>query len=266
MTTTYHIADIRNVALAGHGASGKTSLADALLFAAGATDRKGSVDDGTSISRRRRRGETPAFHDRLPPRPPRLERQAGPPDRLARLSRLHRQRPQRPGRRRERRRGRLGPVRHRGQHPADLPGGRPAGPGPVHRDHQDGRRERRLPTRPRARSARPSAPQCVPFNVPVGQGPTFSGVVDVLQPHDEDPADCPLPPTEAYQMVVEQIVETDEDLMMRYLEGETIGRRRAAQGRPRRDRRGQARAGALRLHPQGPRRQGAARPDRRPAA
>ena len=49
MTTTYHIADIRNVALAGHGASGKTSLADALLFAAGATNRKGSVDDGTSV-------------------------------------------------------------------------------------------------------------------------------------------------------------------------------------------------------------------------
>ena len=37
MTTSYHIADIRNVALAGHGASGKTSLADALLFTAGAT-------------------------------------------------------------------------------------------------------------------------------------------------------------------------------------------------------------------------------------
>src|SRR3954454_22758330 len=50
MATTYHITDIRNIALAGHGASGKTSLADALLFTAGATDRRGSVDDGTSIS------------------------------------------------------------------------------------------------------------------------------------------------------------------------------------------------------------------------
>src|SRR5512135_3684869 len=48
MGTAYHIADIRNVALAGHGASGKTSLADALLFAAGAITRKGSVDDCTS--------------------------------------------------------------------------------------------------------------------------------------------------------------------------------------------------------------------------
>ena len=50
MTTTYHIADISNIALAGHGASGKTSLADALLHAAGATARRGSVDDGTSLA------------------------------------------------------------------------------------------------------------------------------------------------------------------------------------------------------------------------
>src|SRR5207302_8601714 len=56
----------------------------------------------------------------------------------------------------------------------------------------------------------------------VGQGPTFAGVIDVIQSHDEDPAECPLPPSEAYRMVVEQIVELDEDLMMRYLEGETV--------------------------------------------
>src|SRR3954462_14422217 len=48
MTTAYHVGDIRNIALAGHGASGKTSLADALLFDSGTTTRRGSVDDGTS--------------------------------------------------------------------------------------------------------------------------------------------------------------------------------------------------------------------------
>jgi elongation factor G len=42
--------DIRNIALAGHRASGKTTLADALLFQAKAVERKGSPDDGTSVS------------------------------------------------------------------------------------------------------------------------------------------------------------------------------------------------------------------------
>jgi elongation factor G len=42
--------DVRNIALAGHRASGKTSLADALLFQAKAAERKGTVDDGSSLS------------------------------------------------------------------------------------------------------------------------------------------------------------------------------------------------------------------------
>ena len=46
----HQTADIRNIALAGHRASGKTSLADALLFAAKAVDRRGSVDDKNSVS------------------------------------------------------------------------------------------------------------------------------------------------------------------------------------------------------------------------
>jgi len=41
---------LRNVALLGHGASGKTTFTEALLFAAGNTTRMGKVEDGTTLS------------------------------------------------------------------------------------------------------------------------------------------------------------------------------------------------------------------------
>ena len=46
----YDAAAIRNVALVGHGGSGKTQLASAMLFAAGAVNRLGRVDDGTTTT------------------------------------------------------------------------------------------------------------------------------------------------------------------------------------------------------------------------
>ena len=46
----YSADKIRNVAVVGHGGTGKSSLAEALMFAAGATNRLGKIEDGSTIS------------------------------------------------------------------------------------------------------------------------------------------------------------------------------------------------------------------------
>ena len=46
----YAIDKIRNIAIIGHGSEGKTTLTEAMLFNAGATDRFGRVEDGTTTT------------------------------------------------------------------------------------------------------------------------------------------------------------------------------------------------------------------------
>jgi len=42
--------NIRNIAVIGHGGEGKTTLCEAMLFCAGAIDRMGRTDDGTTVT------------------------------------------------------------------------------------------------------------------------------------------------------------------------------------------------------------------------
>ncbi len=44
------VGNIRNIALIAHSGAGKTSLAEAMLFSAGMTDRIGNVQDGTTVT------------------------------------------------------------------------------------------------------------------------------------------------------------------------------------------------------------------------
>ena len=46
----YESKDIRNVAVLGHGSSGKTTLAEAMAFKTKLIDRMGKVEDKTTIS------------------------------------------------------------------------------------------------------------------------------------------------------------------------------------------------------------------------
>ena len=46
----YEAANIRNVAVVGHGGCGKTQLVSALLFASGMVNRLGQVDEGNTVT------------------------------------------------------------------------------------------------------------------------------------------------------------------------------------------------------------------------
>ena len=45
----YSADRIKNIAIAGHGGKGKTSLCEAMLYISGATDRLGKVSDGNTV-------------------------------------------------------------------------------------------------------------------------------------------------------------------------------------------------------------------------
>ena len=222
MTTTYHITDIRNIALAGHGASGKTSLADAMLFASGITGRLGSVDEGTSLSdsedEERRRHFTidcHPLHCEWSGKQVHLIDTPGYPDfigqALSALAAVENVVLTVAGNS-----GVEVTTRRVVQEATRLKLG-----GLIALTKMDA--EGVDFARVLAEIRETFGPRCVPFFVPIGQGAGFSGVVDVIGHHDDPtPEGCPMDPRDAYRMVVEQIVETDEILMERYLEGETI--------------------------------------------
>ena len=63
---------------------------------------------------------------------------------------------------------------------------------------------------------------CVPFQIPVGSEQNFTGMIDVLNPGDEVPAELASQVEEAREMLIEAVAETDDDLATKYIEGEEL--------------------------------------------
>ncbi len=218
---THAVNELRNIAFVGHGAVGKTTLVDHLLFASGAVERAGSVDDGTSLldteeeererkfsifsslchfehsGKRIQAFDTPAYPDfigqgieavrAVETAVVVLSATAGIEVNTRKTFRLAS----------EAGLGRMIVVNKCDSENIDVPG--------------------------LLAALRESfGPGCIPCNVPVGIGPEFSAVVNTLHLPAEIPAGCVLDPKEMNQNLMDAIVEADESLMERFFEGEQL--------------------------------------------
>jgi elongation factor G len=212
----YKVEDIRNVALTGHGAAGKTSLADALLFTAKAVERRGSVDDGSSYSdwddeekKRKFSIDTSVLHLDYKGKHINLLDTPGYPDFVgAALGAL--------------------PAVENVFVVVSAPAGiqvntrrmfKEAGKRELARfivlNRLDGENinfEQLLAT------LRDNFGKgCVLFNAPDAVGPKMSAVVSVLNPPASAPAGCPVDLAAARSQLIDAVVEVDEALMEKYL-------------------------------------------------
>lgn len=212
---------VRNVALVGHGTVGKTTLLDNLLYFAKAVDRKGSVDDGTSLLDYD--DEEKARHYSIDSHIAHLDWKGkrfnfidcpGYPDFMSQaISAIHN----------------VETVAvvidsHRGIEVNTRRMFEEAGRAGVARmiilAKLDGENIdfESLVERIQATFGK----ECVLIQAPVGVGHDFRGLVDVLHAHAGDPAPegVPVDPKVLYDSLVERVVETDDELLEKFLEGE----------------------------------------------
>ncbi len=211
------VEDIRNVALVGHGAAGKTSLADALLFQAKAVDRRGSVDDGTSVSdyddeekKRHFSIDTSSLHLEHKGKYVHLLDTPGYPDFVG--SAL----------------GALGAV-ETAVVVISAPNGIQVNARRMFAEAgRRGLARMIVVNKMDADNIRfgdllkaigdSFGKGCVLFQAPVGQGAQFSAVVSVLNPPASPPAGCLVDLAAARSKLIDAVVEADEELMMKYLD------------------------------------------------
>jgi elongation factor G len=212
----YRVEDIRNIALVGHGAAGKTSLADALLYEAKAVDRRGSVDEGTSVSdyddeekKRHFSVDTTLLHFEYQGKHVHLLDAPGYPDfvgaALEALSAVENAAVviSAPNGIEVNTRRLFNEATRRGL--ARLLVINKMDADNIHFDDLIKNIQETF------------GKGCVLFNAPQGLGGAFSGVVSVLNPPDKAPAGCPVDLAAARSKLVDAIVESDDALMEKYL-------------------------------------------------
>lgn len=217
----YRTEDIRNVILVGHGGAGKTTLADTVLHRTKAVDRLGSVDDGTSISdyddeeKLRKKSIDATFlhcdwkNNRL-----NLIDTPGFPDFIGACF------------------GVLDAA-ETALVMVDASAGIQVNTRRVFREASERGMGRIIVlNKLDAENINFAAldaiiqetfgKQCVLLNAPVGLGEKLTGVVDVLHPPDALPAGIAVDIQAERSRLLDVAVESNEELMMRYLEGEQL--------------------------------------------
>ncbi|MDA1213279.1 MAG: elongation factor G [Planctomycetota bacterium] len=225
----HQLEDIRNIVFVGHGESGKTSLIDAMLFKAGATSRHGSVDDHTSVldtdedERERKHSITSSVaHFTFADKFFQVIDTPGYPDFIGQAL------------------GALNAVEtavvvvnaHSGLEVNTRRMFAKAGEAGLGRmvvlnklDSDNLDFDVLL-----SNLQETFGMACIPVNVPVGLGKSFSGVVDTLHLPASIPEGVATDPKAINQKLLDSIVEADESLMERYLEGDKLSDTELAHG------------------------------------
>jgi elongation factor G len=223
------VGDIRNVAFVGHGAVGKTTLSDLMLFKSGAVTRAGSVDDGSSVldsdedAKHHKHSITSTLiHFKHGGKHINVIDTPGYPDFIGQA---------------------IGALRGVETAIVTMSGASGievntrrtfnlAGAAGLGRmivvtkcDLENIDFERLVDS---IRETFGNA--CVPVNLPIGLGPKISGVVSTLEVPSSVPAGTAADPAEWNQAVMDAIVEADESLMERYLNGEALSAEEVSAG------------------------------------
>jgi len=213
---------LRNVAVVGHGATGKTTLVEHLLAKAGAIPRPGSVDDGTSVcdfapdeKERKFSIDSACVHFPYKGVEIQLVDAPGYPDFIGQAT------------------ASLYAVetalvtvdavagvavntRRMWMASGDLGLARV-----IVVTRMDAENAKYGPVMEGIQAAFGDA--CVPFTVPVGEGPGFQGVVPLLAPPGSVPEGCVDSVEELHTRLLDRVVEVDDAALEKYLEGEKPG-------------------------------------------